>query len=301
MNATQTNKEHMYDATYEVLESNNAIWAGNPTMVTAVGKLNNYITGISGTATTQGVVTTGVTDNKELVREALIASIFANASAGLAYASSANNAVLKAKCKMTESSLIRAKEADLVTIGNNVHIALLPYAANLVGFGGSAATLGTLSTNTNSFGGLVSSPRSARTTPISATGTLAQQFRATTEFLVDEMDPMMEQYRTSNPDFYNAYHVARVILNIGHRTTVILMGFIYNQLHQALEHAMVTIVGNKHHKKITGVDGHYKFARLHAGTYTIQVVATGFVTQTFTITVTNPQTIHTDFTMVPHL
>src|ERR1035437_73718 len=103
MNTRQTNNEHMYDAAYEVLENNNAIWAGNPTMVTAVGKLGNYITSISATATTQGTITTGVTDNKELARAALVASIFANASAGLAYASSANNAVLKAKCKVTES------------------------------------------------------------------------------------------------------------------------------------------------------------------------------------------------------
>jgi carboxypeptidase family protein len=298
MDTKQTNKDNMFDATYLVLQTNLSIWTANAVMTTAVGKLNTYITGISSTATAQGVVTTGVTDNKDSVKETLITNIMLNANAGLAYASTAGNLVLKAKCKLNESELAKSKEAVLVTIAQNVHDALLPVAAALAGYGASATTLGTLQTSTTSFSGLVGTPRSARTSSISATGTLAEQFTDTMEFLEDTMDPLMAQYKVSNAAFYNSYIAARVIVDSGHRTTVILKGFVYNSTSHALAHAKVTIVGNKHHKKITEADGHYKFTHLTAGTYTIQVEATGFVTQTKAVTVASPQTVETDFTMV---
>ena len=85
-----------------------------------------------------------------------------------------------------------------------------------------------------------------------ATLTLTQHFAATNALLKQLLDPLMEQYKTSNPDFYNEYKSVQVIHDIGHRHTVLFLGFIYDNHNHALAGALVKLTGSdRPHKKIT--------------------------------------------------
>ena len=139
-----------------------------------------------------------------------------------------------------------------------------------------------------------------------ATITLEQHFTAADALLKNSLDPLMEQYETSNANFYNQYHSARVIHDIGHRKTVMLEGFIYNAAGHAVAGASVSLTptlsqgegGVASHHKITDATGHYKFTRLHIGSFSIKVSAAGYVTQIKTVDATQNGTIDTDFTLV---
>jgi hypothetical protein len=61
---------------------------------------------------------------------------------------------------------------------------------------------------------------------------------------------------------------------------------------------LVELTGDAKHHKTTDATGHYKFTRLHPGTYTITVSRTGYATQTKTIVVKENGTVDTDFTLV---
>lgn len=75
-------------------------------------------------------------------------------------------------------------------------------------------------------------------------------------------------------------------------------GFIYDNHSHALVGASVNLSGAATHHKTTNATGEYKFTRLHPGSFTITVSASGFVTQTKTVNVTANGTEHIDFTMV---
>ena len=108
----------------------------------------------------------------------------------------------------------------------------------------------------------------------------------------------MMQYQNGHEDFFNEYRSARVIVDIGHRHTVILKGFIYDANNHALADVLVALSGKAKYKKFTNATGKYKFTRLHTGSYVLTVSKSGFVTQTKTIEAVTNGAIETDFVLI---
>jgi hypothetical protein len=298
MNRNQINELNMYDAVEQLFNANTTIWSSNTAVSATFATFTSHVNAINANDTVQKTSSIGTTNTKETAKAAMAVAAIAVANAGKAYATATSNQVLFDAMNHTKSEIIKASDTDADDISQNIHDNLLPFIANTTAYGATTASLTNLQNLINAYSALIGKPALQKSIVANATITLAQHFSAANALLKNSLDTLMAQYQTTNAVFYNQYTSVRTINDIGHRHTVILEGFIYDNHAHALASAKVELTGDALHQKITDATGHYKFTRLHAGTYTLTIVATGFVTQTKNVTVTANGTIHNDFTMV---
>ncbi len=298
MDKNQSNAFNMFKAILVVLNSFPTVWNSNATINAVVIAFQNLVNGLVSSEQNQRTGTVGVTLSKGQTLDALINIALAVADAGYAYAVSVSNMTLKQSCTLGRSTLARAKDVDVIALCQNVHDAVNPFAASLTTYGATSATIINLQNAINAFSSITGQPANARAAVRVATESIATQVTAGKKMLSEQLDPLMTQFKTSQPVFYEQYFAAREISNIGHRKTVILKGIIYTGSNVPIMNADVKLSGIATRKKITGADGVYKMTRLHVGTYTLTVSVTGFITQTKTLTVTQNGTVTTNFVLV---
>jgi hypothetical protein len=299
MNQREQNSIYMYDAVNLALNDYTSVWTTNPVFASAVNSLAANINTITAEGGLQKTNASGITRTKAQQKNALIEAAYITIKAGRAYAMATNNPALEEICLISRSTLRNAAELDLIGLCQNLHDAVDPFIGSMAGYGVSAATQTTLQNALNAFIPLLGTPRNAQTAGVAATQTIEETIINTNSLLVNELDGLMEQYKLSDNAFYKQYHSARKLTPHGNRTTVTVKGLIQNSNHQGINQAHVRIVELASRKKITDASGAYKFMRLKPGTYTIEVVINGFVTQSKSISIETPGTLEFDFTMVP--
>jgi hypothetical protein len=194
---------------------------------------------------------------------------------------------------------MEAADTDADDICQNIHDNLNSYIANTTFYGATTTTQTTLQNAINTYSAMIGKPRAQIAIVRNATLTIEQHLTALNNIFKDQLDGVMAAlYTTTNAPFYNEYVSTRVIVDIGHRHTVILKGFIYDAHNNALAGVLVELTGAAKHKKTTEATGKYIFTRLHTGTYTLTISKAGYVTQTKTIVVKDNGTIETDFVLV---
>src|ERR1039458_8085148 len=124
MNEKQSQKVNMIDSTMSFLNMpvNKAVWVGNATFGTAVSKVLTEMGTINSADGTRQTSPIQFTETKGQAKTALITATMLHAAAGKGYATSAgvNNTALKTICSVTESSLVRSKDADLGSKCRNI-------------------------------------------------------------------------------------------------------------------------------------------------------------------------------------
>ena len=298
MDKTQSNAFNMFESVASTMNSFDTVWAANGVISAIVTNLQSGLSALLGGQQNQTAGSKGVTQTKSQARTILEGTAMAVASAGKAYAVSDNNLVLKETCSLTASGLDKAKDVDLIAICQNLYDAVNPFAASLAPYGATSTSLSALQTAITTFTALTGKPASAIAAVSAATEGIEIEVKAIKTLLNEQLDPLMMQFKTSNPAFYNQYMASRVIHDIGIRHTVTFKGFIYSAGNVALPGALVKLAGAALHEKITGTTGAYEFTRLHTGTYIFQISAAGFVSQTKTIVVTENGTVETNFILV---
>src|SRR5665213_445012 len=274
MNNRQINHLNMYDAVEQVLDTTafTAIWNPNPAMVTAVGTFMGHLNSINANDTVQKTSSVGTTQTKDEAQLAMAKAAVKTCNAGRAYATVIGNTMLFDQMNHTVSEITKAADTDADDICQNIHDNLNPFIASMgTGYGATATTQTALQNLINTYSGMMGKTVAIKAVVVDATLTLEQHFTAEDAVLKNSLDTLMEQYETSNSSFYNQYHSARVIHDLGHRKSVILEGFIYNAAGHAIAGAIVSLTptlsqgegGVASHHKITDATGHYKFLRLH--------------------------------------
>jgi hypothetical protein len=298
MNKKQSNKVNMFNAVLFVLNSFKSVWLANAIVSAAVNNIIAYISTLNLADQVKLAGTKGTTQNKELARSSLITLTLNHLAAGKAYAVVNNLVLLKEACSITRSELNHTKEADLESMCQNIYDAIQPYIADLTAYGATTASFATFNTAINNYHSLLGSTQSQRSAANVASLDINTQVSNITGLLDDTLDSLMIQFSTTNVSFYEQYSKARRIQNIGVRHLVLITGIISDVTKQALEGAYVYVVNMDNHKKITLANGKYKFVRLATGTYTVEVILSGYITQSKTLTVDTPQTVTVDFTML---
>ena len=299
MDRKQINQLNMMDAVDQVMTTYNGTWSGNAAVSGIVATYRSHLSALNLNDALQKTISTGVTLTKEQALAAMVSAAILTCNAGKAYASVAGNTALYAQMKHTKTEITKAANTDADDICQNIHDNLNPYIASMVSYGATAMTQTNLQNTITTYSAMIGKPRAQIAIVRNATLTIEQHFTALNNIFKDQLDGVMAAlYTTTNAPFYNEYVSTRVIVDIGHRHTVILKGFIYDVHNNALAGVLVELTGAAKHKKITDATGKYKFTRLHTGTYTLTISKAGFVTQTKTIVVTENGTIETDFVLV---
>jgi hypothetical protein len=302
MNKEQTQKVNMIDASMAVLNIpvNKALWTANTAFSAAVTSVSANISTLNSSDSMRMSSSTPFTETKGQAKVTLIAATMLHAAAGKGYAASVNNTALKTICSIAESSLVKAKDADLGNLCMNIYTAIQPFIGSMAPWNVTAATLATLNTDITAFATLVGTPQAQISTQNSAAIAIDTQIGIIDGILKNTIDTLMVQFKTTHAVFYDAYFSAREIHHTGVHHSTTISGHVYNAGGAALPHmeVIVSIAGNELRKHFTDASGHFRFTRLHLGNYDVTVSGAGFVTQTKTHNVTTLQSITDNFTMV---
>ena len=274
MTLEQTNELNMFEATLITLLKYNPAYSANAVMVAAVNTLQTTINSIRSADLVQNATAKGITMTKEQAKTAMINLAFAHISAGRAYATANGNTALKETLHHSHSDLTKLKDNDAYTVCQTVHDAVNPYIGSMTSYGATATTLSTLQTDISAFAALIGKPRSQVAASSAATKSVVQLIDNVRELNKDTLDPLMEQFKTSNVAFYNEYHTSRKIVNIGSHKETILEGVVTNG---ATPLSGVTVkITNTMKKKITKANGKFRFMKLQPVKYTVTATASGY-------------------------
>jgi len=217
MNDQQENRLGSYRTTGQVLTDNAASFAATPAIIVQHGKLLDSIALIDSLAMLQTTDTTGITGAKKELQRQMIDMAMLVAGAAKAYASESENQDLKARVHLTESMFRGLRDDQRDDLAQGIHDAANDNLAALADYGIIAATLTALQTRIDAYRLAIPSPSVARSNRRSKTELLDVELKRANMICKERLDGLMEQFKTLNPDFYNAYHAARDIIDTGHR------------------------------------------------------------------------------------
>ena len=299
MNQRQVNHVSMYGSVATNLNNNATIYSSNTIFVNAVNTFKSKVTALGALQLGQINHSKGITVTKEQAKQKLITLTIDHAEAGSAYAAATRNTTLQQNLKITTKYLENLQDAQLAPACQDIYNLINPIMGSLTGYGVTTTTLTNLQTAVGTFIPMVGQPKDARSTAKAFTTAIEQHILDIQIFLEQQLDPLMRQYKISQQTFHDSYHSDRKMGGKHHRTTVTLKGLIITAGNQPIKKADVKILSSTRKKKVTKADGKYQFARLHPGSFTVQVSAKGYATQNKSVTQATPGTVSVTITLVP--
>ncbi len=217
MNDRQENRLGSYRTTGQVLTENIGLFAGLPALGTEHTNLLDSVSLIDSLAMLQSTNTTGITAAKGEIQRQMIDKAMLVAGAVRAFASATSNAALKARVHLTETMFRERRDDQRDDLAQDIHGAANENLAALADYGITAATLSALQTRIDAYRLAIPSPSVARAQRRSHTELLETELQRANMLCKERIDGLMEQFKESQPAFYNAYHAARDIIDTGHR------------------------------------------------------------------------------------
>jgi hypothetical protein len=216
MNIKQQSHLKMIVAVLGVLDKFKTIWQAVAAFAAARADLSAAIDAVNAEELKQAGLTTGITENKRLARQAMCDAAAIVGGAVAAWADKQNNHELFNSVDFSASDLLHQTEQDCAT---NCQAILDAATANLAALAAgqtlAQADLDDLTAKIKAFKDLLTKPRQAKADISTATNLIPDKLDAGDRILERQLDRLMERYKTSNADFYGAYWVARVIVDAG--------------------------------------------------------------------------------------
>jgi hypothetical protein len=209
----QQNIRTTFDTVLKFLNKNNSIWSGKVAFANAVTRATAAVAAVDQASDAQQKPTTGVTQDKGTVRDELKEETLRIADQLSALATKTDNMDLAAQVEMTKSSLDKLLDNDLEQAAERVANLATTNIAALADYDITAADVTAFNTLRDDFNEMKTAPRQAATDRSVATATLPVAMRTARSIFRNEIDKQMLNFKKTNPDFYNGYFAARVIVN----------------------------------------------------------------------------------------
>lgn len=216
MNIKQQSHLKMLVAVLGVLDKFKTIWQAVTAFAAARTDLSAAIDAVNAEELKQAGLTTGITQNKRLARQAMCNAAALVGGAVAAWADQQDNHELFNTVDFSAPDLLHQTEQDCAT---HCQAILDAGTANLAALSAgqtlAQTDLDDLTAKIKAFKDLLTKPREAKAITKGATDLLPEKLDAGDRILERQIDRLMERYKTSNADFYGAYQVARVIVDAG--------------------------------------------------------------------------------------
>jgi len=275
MNAKQEAKLTMGKGVEQHLDTNSAIIAAVPALVTAVSELKTIIANIVGTTQLKDVNLAGIAIDKTVSKQTLAQKTADIAGFIYAFAAATDNNTLQQEVNYNLSKLLKTRDEQLAPRCQIIHDKGIEFKTQLADYGITDATLADLQAAIDSYSATSPKTRTAISTRKTLKSNLAEEFRQLDAVLKKRIDKLINIFRDSHPDFVKTYESNRIIPDPP-TTTTQLKGIVTNSADGTpIKGATVTIVELG---KIAKTDsaGKYQFKPAILGTYTIRITATGF-------------------------
>jgi len=217
MTKIEENKFSMYRAVNSVLNENQLTVATMPALDNAKTSFATLIASINEKDNTFKTTAAGKTDVKKSVKEDLLNVLVPCTNALFAYASKANIADLKANTKVSISKYQLMRDNDLINKARSIHDLLNSNLRLLADYGITALKVTELNDKLNGYINAIGNQDISHASKSAARQSLSELFDQADAVLKNEIDSLMESFKTSNEVFYNKYWSARVIKDLGLR------------------------------------------------------------------------------------
>lgn len=203
----------MYKAVKTVIAENNSAWAGFPAFETAVQQFSDKVDLLEHSGYNQAFALVGVSALRNSRREAAAERFQAIASSITAYAVVNNRPEVIAQMKINRSDLIfcstlrMLQQMDVVIARGTEHL------GELAPYGIDQGVLDELIATREELNILLTSPRKAITDRKLITRQLSMLSKDINDLLRFRLDNLMEMIKFEHPDFFRAYHNARVVID----------------------------------------------------------------------------------------
>lgn len=215
MTKREENKLSMYKGVQEVLTNNSDIHSTIPVIGETLTSFNSTIESIEQVNFDFVGSTKGATADKTAKEEALINHAIKLANVLFVFAVKTKNNALKEEFKLSKSYLENLRDTDLLNKSNQIINTAQSYVTDLASYGVTEETLTDVQTAYDECAAAFNAQAEKMAKKSSEREKLTNLFNDADSILYDELDPMMELFIESNPDFYNAYQSARVIKDLG--------------------------------------------------------------------------------------
>ena len=212
MDNNQTNRVNMFKAVSAYLADHNSVWNGTAPFVAAVTQFNNNLAAID-TAAQKQETPSGATQDKEGARDALEDVLFLMCEALSVLGHTANDNDLLALTSVSASALNKLDAEALSNRAAGVLAAANTKKTDLATLQVTQANIDELNDALQAFNAAKASPRTATAERMAQTQSLASQIRETSGILKNQIDPLVNLFRRSNPDFVAGYRAARVVVD----------------------------------------------------------------------------------------
>ena len=211
------NKIRMFKAVRQVLLNFVDVWKANLGFKETADDFEKGVKAVDDIRTQSDTPTNGITDDKEVMYEDLVDSIMELSGPFASLAKRASNKELVGKVSFTDSYLKSLTENELAQKGKDLAQLALQYKEGLTRYNVAEVSIKALNDQATAFGAKIPEPRETVSVRVSAKISLNQLIRTNSLLLKEELDGLVDQYRRSNPDFWNAYFTARKIVDYGIR------------------------------------------------------------------------------------
>ena len=205
----------MFYAVNTCVDTHVAVWTPLVPYGTAVTAFKAKITEIEQEVETQGTELDGYAMDKGAKKESMVRAGLSVANKVFAFAEDTSATVLREKMDVSYSDLIAPRDAVVAQKCQGIHDEANAVIASLASYGVLPADLTALQGMIDKYELVISAPRTAITVRKGATEQIEQLVREGTTILTNRMDKLMADFKGTNPDFYQEYFDARIVVNTG--------------------------------------------------------------------------------------
>lgn len=213
MNAQQNKHMRMFTNTQQALENNSDKWNGIPIMVANKNELDELLQRIIRVNKETKPISKAVTNDKKMERLALTEKTLGIAGILQAYASINSNNQLAEIADITKSSLLTCRETEVETTINPIVDEARRLLPLLVDYTLTEEMVLEVETSLDDYKVLIGQPRTIRNKAFTAITALEDLFNKTNEILKNRIDKLMIRFKMTDPEFYETYTRARVIID----------------------------------------------------------------------------------------
>ncbi len=217
MNAKQINKSRMYAAITTVLDHNAGLFQSIPELISAHRTLKEKLVLIDRQRQVQEVNNTGLTRNKVVIREELTTLLLRFSVALTALATVRNDAVLLAKVGYKMTDLRRSSDQELCDIAVLINTLATPEAGELQTYFVGPDELAKFDNLTTDLKAAMPLRRAASNVSKVSTTNIQIVYHDIDSLLKTRLDLLLQPFRFSQPDFFNAYKNGRKMVNYSGR------------------------------------------------------------------------------------
>ncbi|MEZ5198510.1 MAG: carboxypeptidase-like regulatory domain-containing protein [Bacteroidales bacterium] len=275
MTDAQENKFNSILAVDTVLDDNKIVWQPLPAFSDIATKVKAIKAEIVNLRQIQEQDKKGLTVNKTLTREQLTIATLKLINGLAAYAALNNNHELLAEVNYTPTNLTSARDTIISDIALLIQNKAIEFETQLADFLVTTEDIAAQLALLEQYNIAVPDKRVADSTSKAATADLKLKFKEMDILLKEKLDRLVRLFETTNPDFVQQYFNARIIIDLGRRSSTnnkaLISGSVTDfETEAPIAGASVAILKTGL-TATTGTDGYFSIDVVNAGNYSIQV------------------------------